>query len=110
MLWGEGERKDLVKAQMFLVLVVPLTDMEQGRFVGEDAAWNILNLRLKEAVGYPLNSCPCDSTAKSQGLYEVKNSGKGRNGQYAITFSNEESPGDIGESSLRKKVGTGATW
>lgn len=69
-----------------------------------------LNLRLKEAVGCPLSSCPCDSTAKSQGLSKAKKSGKVINIKYAIACSNEKSPGDIGESSFRKKAGTGAGW
>lgn len=37
----------------------------------------------------------------------AQKSGKVRSGRDAITFSNEESPGDIGESSFRKKAGTG---
>lgn len=43
-----------------------------------------------------------------KGLYKAKKSGKVRNRKYAITCSNEESPGDTGGSSLRKKAGIGA--
>lgn len=46
----------------------------------------------------------------SQGLYKAQMSGEVRNRKCAITCSNEESPGDIGESSFRKKAGTGAGW
>lgn len=63
-----------------------------------------LSLRLKEAMGCPLSGCPCDSTAKSQGLSEAKKSGKVRNRKYAITCSNEESPGDIGEGRHRCRM------
>lgn len=64
---GEGERKDPGKAQMFLVLVVPFTDIGTWNRIGVGGKMQLitLNLRLKEAVGCPLSSCPCDSTAIS---------------------------------------------
>lgn len=40
----------------------------------------------------------------------AQKSGKVRKGKCAITFSTEESPGEIGDSSFRKKAGTGARW
>lgn len=53
---GGGERGDLGKAQMFLVLVVPSTDtrnMEQDRHEGKMQLIT-LNLRHKEAVRCPM--------------------------------------------------------
>lgn len=38
----------------------------------------------------------------------AQKSGKVRQRKCAVTFSTEESPGEIGESSFREKVGTGA--